>query len=143
MRVKMITRLAGPGLNAQPGEVVEVTEEMGHGLLVSGQATPVADIEKATAPPPPETAAVVDKAPAPKPESKPPPPKLDDGPTLPDDHDPMLDELGITGQPAEALVDADILMLSDILARGDLTKVKGIGKASAATIAKAVKAWRS
>lgn len=48
MRVKLRTILAGPGISGQPGEVIDVDDERGRGLVAGGYATLVP-----TTPPPP------------------------------------------------------------------------------------------
>ena len=41
MLIKAISHIAGPGLMATSGQVVEVDEDMAHRLIVGGYAVPV------------------------------------------------------------------------------------------------------
>lgn len=63
MKVKMRTIMAGPGVAAQPGEVIEVSSEVGASLVQGGYAEPVKEqpVETATVSAA-ETAAVRTKA---------------------------------------------------------------------------------
>jgi len=47
MKIKALTRMAGPGLSAAPGEEIEVSEAQGAALIAGGYA-----VEVRTAPPP-------------------------------------------------------------------------------------------
>jgi len=58
-------------------------------------------------------------------------------------HDPTLEELGITGETAELLTGAGLVTRSAIEAAGDLTRIKGIGKKTAAAIAARIDAYRT
>jgi len=145
MKVKMITRLAGPEQNAAPGQVIEVSNEVGKALLAAKSAVPVAPpIETTSAPPPPET-----RTEAPKPEPEPaasepePEPDEDAAPELPANHDPTVGELGIETKVAELLMGKELYLLSEVEAFGDLTAINGIGDATAATIATAIADWKT
>jgi len=68
MKVKLSTIYASPLMTAQPGSVIDVSDEEGQGLIAAGVGTDVtpkpapAPVETAEAPAAPETAV----APAPK-----------------------------------------------------------------------------
>ena len=152
MRVRMITRLAGPEQNASPGEVIDVSNELGKALLAAKSVVPVAPpIETTSAPPPPET-----RTEAPKPEPEPDPPAAETSepapdedaleekaPEVPANHDPTVGELGIETKVAELLMDKELYLLSEVEAFGDLTAINGIGDATAQTIATAIADWKT
>ncbi len=148
MKVKMVTRLAGPEQNAAPGQVIEVSNKLGKALLAAKSAVPVAaPIETTSAPPPPETRT---EAPEPEPEPDPPAaetsepdPDEDAAPELPANHDPTVDELGLEAKVAELLMGKELYLLSEVEAFADLTAINGIGDATAATITTAIADWKT
>lgn len=49
MLIKAISNIAGPGLMATSGQVVDVDEEMAQRLIVGGYAVPVREVQVETA----------------------------------------------------------------------------------------------
>ena len=56
MRVRLLTALAGPTVDARPGDVIECDEATAHRLIERGMAEPVESVEEAAVPPEVEVA---------------------------------------------------------------------------------------
>jgi len=120
----MITLLAGPGATVQPGEELDLPDDVARAMIRGGYATPIGG---------PETASVAapERAVQPRPTAKVASPRPTGG-------EEALTELVGEG-PAQALIEAGIGSIMQarlaIQAGEDLTEIKGVGPATVKKLA--------